>query len=72
MVLEDKLGSDKALEQFKKVVDKLVLGKFGLVRFEPFLAKPETKPFGFCQKFSNPNPNRYKPFESVWFGLNSV
>ena len=51
---------------------RVVLGKFGLVRFEPFLAKPETKPFGFCQKFSNPNPNRYKPFESVWFGLNSV
>ena len=26
MVLEDKLGSDKALEQFKKVVDKYYAG----------------------------------------------
>ena len=32
-------------------LDRLVLGKFGLVRFEALFAKPETKPFGFFQIF---------------------
>ena len=31
--------------------DMLVLGKFGLVRFEALFAKPETKPFSFFQIF---------------------
>ena len=30
---------------------RVVLGKFGLVRFEALFAKPETKPFGFFQIF---------------------
>ena len=41
----------------------LVLGKFGLVRFEPFLAKPETEWFGFSQDLPKPNLNRLKPFQ---------
>ena len=50
----------------------LVLGKFGLVWFGPYLPKPETKLFGFSWKFQNQNQNQYKPFISVWFGSNSV
>ena len=50
----------------------LVLGKFGLVRFEPFLAKPETEWFGFSQDLPKPNLNRLKPFQIgfKWFETN--
>ena len=34
-----------------KALFAVVLGKFGLVRFEALFAKPETKPFGFFQIF---------------------
>ena len=34
---------------------EIVLGKFGLVQFEPYFAKSETKPFGFSQNLSNQN-----------------
>jgi hypothetical protein len=37
---------------------ELVLGKFGLVRFRPFLVKLETKWFGFCQNFPKLNLNQ--------------
>ena len=46
---------DKELERTKSCLaaetSMLVLGKFGLVRFEALFAKPETKPFGFFQIF---------------------
>ena len=47
----------------------LVLGKFGLVRFEALFAKPETKPFGFFQIFWNRNRNCSKPFDAVSNGF---
>jgi hypothetical protein len=37
---------------------KVVLGKFSLVQFRPFLEKPETKWFSFCQDFPKLNLNR--------------
>ena len=39
----------------------LVLGKFSLVWFEPFLAKLETKWFSLSQDLPKPNLNRLKP-----------
>jgi hypothetical protein len=56
-----------------------VLGKFGLVRFGPVLAKPETEPIGLAQtetepfKVSQNSPNRLKS-SSVRFtlGLNHL
>jgi hypothetical protein len=36
----------------------VVLGKFGLVRFLPFLAKLQTEWFGLSQHFPKPKPNR--------------
>ena len=47
----------------------IVLGKFGLVRFEALFAKPETKLFGFSQIFRNQNRNRIKPFDAVSNGF---
>ncbi len=41
-----------------------MLGKFGLVRFEPFLAKLETEWFGFSQDLPKPNLNRLKPIRN--------
>ncbi|KAH9161476.1 hypothetical protein EDB89DRAFT_1913863 [Lactarius sanguifluus] len=43
----------------------VVLGKFGLVRFGPVLAKPETEPFNFHQTEPKPNPNCSKPFQTI-------
>ena len=48
---------------------EVVLGKFGLVRFEALFAKPETKPFSFSQIFRNQNRNRIKPFDAVSNGF---
>ena len=51
------------------VASQVVLGKFGLVRFEAIFAKPETKPFGFFQIFWNRNWNCSKPFDAVSNGF---
>ncbi|KAH9014559.1 hypothetical protein EDB85DRAFT_2157321 [Lactarius pseudohatsudake] len=43
----------------------LVLGKFSLVQFGPFWAKPETEPFNFHQTEPKLDPNQFKPFQTI-------
>jgi hypothetical protein len=39
------------------IISMLVLGKFGLVRFKPLLAKPQTKPLRISQTKLKLKPN---------------
>ncbi|KAH9164639.1 hypothetical protein EDB89DRAFT_1912027 [Lactarius sanguifluus] len=59
---KSKAEEDAFLSKFP---DRLVLGKFGLVRFGPVLAKPETEPFNFHQTGPKPEPNRFKPLQTI-------
>jgi hypothetical protein len=47
----------------------VVLGKFGLVQFEPVLAKLETRPFGFWQSFPIQIQIQYKTNYLYWYGF---